>query len=201
MDFENRFGNFSGGLDRLKIRKISDPELKLVEFQRGKLDYTPIVAGLDKRDEYRENPDYNVQSIYTNYIEGLFYNLREDRPIISSQEPAPGDPSITKGLAIRKAISYAINRDEINQVLFGGEFILQDHPISSILGKWCNPDIIRYNHNLDKAREYMQIAGYGEEELIPSGLNGWEIAGIVVSSVIFTGAVSFVIYWLYWKGK
>jgi peptide/nickel transport system substrate-binding protein len=201
MDFETRFGNFSGGLDRLKIRRISDNDLRLVEFQRGKLDYTPIVSNLNKRDDFAENPDFNVHSMYTNYIEALMFNLREDRPIIASQEPAPGDPSITKGLAIRKAISYAIDREEINQVLFGGEYILQDHPISIILGKWCYPDIIRYNYDLDKAKEYMQIAGYGEEQLIPSGLSGWEIAGIVVSSVIFTGVVSFVIYWLYRKGK
>jgi hypothetical protein len=27
-------------------------------------------------------------------------------------------------------------------------------------GIWCNPNIIRYNHDLDKAREYMELAGF-----------------------------------------
>ncbi|NHJ39705.1 MAG: hypothetical protein FK731_06700 [Asgard group archaeon] len=199
MDFENRFGDFSGGLTRLKIRKISDPEMIAVEFEMGKLDKGPVLS-LTKRDEFLVDPDFDVYGYYSFFIEHLGYNLRDDRPIIGSREPAPGDSSITVGLAIRKAISYAINRDEINVVISGGEYLLQDHPIAYRLGKWCNPNIIRYNHDLDKAREYMRIAGYGDV-FIPETLSNKEIAGIVISSVIAAGAISLIIYWLYRKGK
>ncbi|MHA1125740.1 MAG: ABC transporter substrate-binding protein, partial [Candidatus Heimdallarchaeota archaeon] len=75
-------------------------------------------------------------------------------------DDAPNDPSITKGLAVRKAISYALDRVEINNVIHRGEFTLTDHPIYLKMGIWCNPNIIRYNHDLDRAREYMQKAGY-----------------------------------------
>jgi ABC-type transport system substrate-binding protein len=166
----------------------------------GNLDRVPLVSTLALRNRFVEDPNYDVYGKYTFYIEHLGYNLREDRPIIANREPAPGDPSITVGLAIRKAISYAINRDEINNVISGGEYLLQDYPIPYRLGKWCNPNIIRYNHDLDKAREYMRIAGYGEE-FIPSSLSNKEIAGIVISSVGIAGAISLFIYWLYKKGR
>jgi ABC-type transport system substrate-binding protein len=199
MDFENRFGNFSGGLTKLKVRKIFDLEMVAVEFEMGNLDKSPVLS-LPKRDEFLVDPDFDIYGYYSFLIEHLGYNLREDRPIISSREPAPGDPSITVGLAIRKAISYAINRDEINAVISGGEYLLHDHPIAYRLGKWCNPNIIRYNHDLDKAQEYMRIAGYGEQ-FVPETLSNKEIAGIVLSSVFAAGVISLIIYWLYRKGK
>jgi hypothetical protein len=84
--------------------------------------------------------------------------------------------------------------------MYGGEFLLQDYPIYQRLSKWCNPNIIRYNHNLDKAREYMRIAGYGEE-FIPEGLSPLQITGIVFSFIIVVGAFPTASYWLYKKNK
>ncbi|NHJ39384.1 MAG: hypothetical protein FK731_05070, partial [Asgard group archaeon] len=100
MDFENRFGDFSGGLTKLKIRKIPDLDMVAVEFEMGKLDKGPVLS-LTKRDKFLEDPDFDVYGYYNFLIQHLGYNLREDRPIIGSREPAPGDPSITVGLAIR----------------------------------------------------------------------------------------------------
>jgi len=61
--------------------------------------------------------------------------LRENRVNIGSQEPCEGDSNITIGLAIRKAISYAIDRNEINNVLFRGEFAVTDYPYYEVMGK------------------------------------------------------------------
>ncbi|MBD3192194.1 MAG: hypothetical protein GF308_16250 [Candidatus Heimdallarchaeota archaeon] len=36
------------------------------------------------------------------------------------------------------------------------------------MGVWCNPNIIRYNHDLDKAREYMAKAGFEITEVTAS---------------------------------
>ena len=122
----------------------------------------------------------------------LGYNMRENRPYIGSREPAPGDPSITVGLAVRKAIYYAVDRHEINNVLFGGERIIQHYPIYHRMSKWCNPNIIRYNHNIDLARKYMKIAGFGK--LDPPGLGPWEITGIVLTSVFIAGVIVFTFF-------
>jgi ABC-type transport system substrate-binding protein len=72
----------------------------------------------------------------------LGYNTLESKSIIGNRTAAPGNPSMSVGLAIRKAISYAIDRNEINQVLHGGEYKIHDYPLYPHLGKWLFPDIM-----------------------------------------------------------
>ncbi|NHJ39382.1 MAG: hypothetical protein FK731_05060 [Asgard group archaeon] len=201
MDFDNRFGDFSGGINKLKIRYLSDNEQKNCLFELGKLDLIFIGSDFLLRDKYLEDPNYVIFDRIPFSLNILGYNLREEKSILGDQSPAPGNSSITKGLAIRKAISYAIDRNEINEVLFGGEFIINDYPIYARVGKWCNPDIIRYNHNLDTAREYMRIAGYPEEEIKPPRWTPLEITGIIFSSALIVGALSFISIRLYKKNK
>ena len=86
--------------------------------------------------------------------------MRPVRPFIGDRTPTTGDPSISIGLAVRKAISYAIDREEINNIIHGGEYTITDYPIYQKMGIWCNPNIIRYNYNLDKAREYLSLIGF-----------------------------------------
>lgn len=192
MDFDRRFGNFSSGINKLKIRTITDTIAAILELELGNLDVISFGGNLGQRDEFLVNPNFSVFEEIQYYYSFLGYNMRENRPHIGSRKPAPGKPSITVGLAVRKAISYAIDRHEINNVIFGGEHIIQHYPIYHRMVKWCNPNIIRYDHNLDLAREYMRIAGFGE--LPPNGLDGWEITGIVLVSAIFVGIIVFTFY-------
>jgi protein-S-isoprenylcysteine O-methyltransferase Ste14 len=93
---------------------------------------------------------------------GFFgYNMRENRPVIGDREPALCDPSFTIGLCLRKAISYAMDREEMNNIIHGGEFEIVNHPIYQKHGVWCNPDIIVYNHDLEEAQKYMAKIGGG----------------------------------------
>ncbi len=191
MDFVNRFGDFSGGLDTLRTRAITNKVAEFAEFELGKLDLISISGFLEKRDEYLENPDFDIQSSYGYNFAFYGYNMREERGPLGNRTACPGDPTMTVGLALRKAISYALDRHEINEVLFGGEYIITDYPIYEGMGKWCNPNIIRYNHNLDRARYYMKLAGYYDE--IPErGLNPWEISGLVLVSLFVVGVIIIV---------
>ncbi|MHA1739651.1 MAG: hypothetical protein ACTSXA_01260 [Candidatus Heimdallarchaeota archaeon] len=89
------------------------------------------------------------------------YNMREVRPIIGSRDPCPGDSSLTIGLAVRKAISYGMDRVEIDANVNNNTYSIYDYPFSPGLSWWQNPSIIQYTHNLTKAIEYMELAGFG----------------------------------------
>ena len=93
-------------------------------------------------------------------FEILVFNTREVRPVIGNRDPAPGYYEYSIGNLIRKAISYAINREEIRRVVLGEDYKIIDHPINPFLGNWCNPNIIRYCHDIDVARRYFTSAGY-----------------------------------------
>jgi len=159
LNWNERFGDFSGGLDQLRVRQIAAYDEGLAEFELGRSDIEGVTNNPDKRKQYITNPDFKVQSQITFYFGFIGYNMRPTRPVIGNPNPWDPDPSISIGLAVRKAISYAIDREEINQLLHNGEYIITDHPIYVTMGVWCNPNIIRYNHDLDKARAYMEPWG------------------------------------------
>jgi len=101
-----------------------------------------------------------VQKNDSNYFQVLVYSLKETHPIIGSREPSFTNAERSVGLAIRKAITYAINREEIRRVVLGDEFKIIDHPINPFMGNWCNPNVVRYCHDLEVARRYFTSAGF-----------------------------------------
>lgn len=192
MDFEQRFGDFSGGLTTLRSRVIPSHITQMTEFELGKIDMVSLGSQLDKRDEYLLDPNFDIHSKFLYSYSFFGYNMRENRPHIGNRTACPGDPDMTIGLAVRKAISYALDRHEINEVLYNGEMKVSDFPIYEEQSTWCNPNIVRYNHDLAEARKLMAKAGY--EELPPGRLNGWEIAGMVLVSVFIAGVIIFTYY-------
>jgi ABC-type transport system substrate-binding protein len=166
MDFDRRFGNFSQSPEQLRIKITNHPMERIGLYEEGKIDILDVSAFRSKRQEYSTNPLYNIQSFLQNNFGFFGYNLREERPHIGSREPCPKKPGITKGLAVRKAISYAINREEMNKVVHGGNYAITDHPVYRRLGVWCNPNIVRYNNDLKIAKYYMALAGYEEKQIM-----------------------------------
>ncbi len=160
LDWERRFGNFSRGLTQLRIRIIPDLQKSLLEFEAGKVDVEGIGWNREKRIEFQEDRNFDVHKKFTYSFSFVAFNIRNERGILGDRDPAPRDPLLTKGLAIRKAICHAINREEINQVIHDGDYYIYNTPIYPALGIWCNPDIIVYDYNLKRAKTFMEIAGF-----------------------------------------
>ncbi|NHJ84987.1 MAG: hypothetical protein FK734_05965 [Asgard group archaeon] len=154
LDWINRFGTFEGGLNQLNILHYTNDQLAFSEFEKGSID---ILNNIDftsyrfKLDSYKTRQIYNVQSKLNNDLWVLIYNMRPNSEFLGCNEPTYYDPNITIGLAVRKAISYAINRDEINTVIHGGLFTISDWPIPAAMTTWCNPNIIDYYYDPDLA--------------------------------------------------
>ena len=191
LNFEERYGFGADwdGLQNLRIRIMPDQQTQLLEFEAGKIDLISITWNPDKRDEYAADPDFSVQSD-TLYSFGFFgFNMREVRPVIGNRAEAPLDPTLTVGLCVRKAIAYAIDRFEINNVIHRGEYTISDTPLYPKMGVWNNPNIIRYNHDIDKARYYMTVAGYDVDYTIDSpGFGLW----ITLSSLVAVATISLI---------
>ncbi|MCE7746017.1 MAG: hypothetical protein GPJ52_12865 [Candidatus Heimdallarchaeota archaeon] len=102
-----------------------------------------------------------VQKNDSDYFQVLAYNMKETHQWLGNREPSFENPDRSIGLAIRKALTYAINREEIRRVVLGDEFKVIDHPINPFLGNWCNPNVVRYCHDLKVAARYFNSAGFG----------------------------------------
>ncbi len=158
LDFITRFGTFESLLKELHIRIIDDIQTIFLEFESGYLDLVSLDYFSDKKEDYLLYTDFSIYNCIRNRLSFIGFNLREDRLYIGDRTNAAYDPSLTKGLALRKSINYAIDNQEINEVLHNAEASIDYWPIYSTMGSFCNPNIIRYNFDLDKAREYYTMA-------------------------------------------
>ncbi|TFG00002.1 MAG: hypothetical protein EU542_08490 [Promethearchaeota archaeon] len=202
LDWVNRFGN-KWELDSWRIRIIPEAQNSLLEFEAGRVDIEDVNLFPKKREKFEADPTFEVQSDIKFYFGFFGYNMRTERENIGSREPCADDPNISKGLAIRKAISYALDREEINNVVHGGEHTITDHPIYLKQGIWCNPNIIRYNNDLEKARYYMELAGFDMNSIVtlPSTISSIpsdvEIPGfelwITIGTIIVISLVSHLV--------
>jgi len=184
IDFEERFGS-DWSLNKLIIRYFDTCFDEAFDFLWGNIDLMDVTSYSENRTLYQSMTEFTVQ----NKNQGLFsyfgFNLNPNRPWIGSQEPCPNDPSITIGLAIRKAISHAINREKISTNIYKGEYLLNDHPLAPTAGIWLNPNIYRYNYDLPTAQDYMQKAGFKTSTTNESSQNGFEIWTIITLFFIF----------------
>ncbi|MBD3191051.1 MAG: hypothetical protein GF308_10425 [Candidatus Heimdallarchaeota archaeon] len=165
LEWERRFGN-QWVLEDLRIKVLNPGQTGFGLFEDGHIDLVNI--NTEKRNEYAENENFSVQNTYSLSISFFAFNLRSEREFIGNHEPCPLDPSITIGLAVRKAVAYAMNRTEMNQIVHEGEYEINHYPISRVFGIWCNPNIIKYSRDVSKARLYLLKAGLIENLTFPS---------------------------------
>jgi len=158
------------------ISKIyTDPETARMAIQTGELDYRG--GNWEDRDLAIANPDtlkYTGGRAF--YARVLVFN--NDHPILSNKY-------------VRKAINTAMPRDHMVDDLSRGvgtvanQFIVPGDP-------GHNPNLAPFEYSIDKAKEYMEMAGYNYDWLIPPeevivDTNAWitpAIGGVVVGAVI-----------------
>ncbi len=153
-------------IETFNVRVIPDISAELAEFKAGKLDLTGLTAFPSDRKQMQADTRFEVQSFLSASFTFLFYNLR--RPFVGGVDNFEwlsdvGKEEYTKGVAVRKAMNYAIDRDEINQVIHDGEYLLSHSIIYPFTAYYYYNDIIKYNRDLSAAVEWLAAARYFPE--------------------------------------
>jgi len=178
LNWQVRFGDFNVGgtyknLTKLKLIVTNDIIDEHTLFMKGQLDIIDVWK--DYQDNYENNQYLEVQqSGISNILSIIGYNLRQNRGAIADRAPTPTDPGLSMGLAVRKAINYAIDREEMNKILNGNNYQIINHPTNPRMGIWLNPRIIKYDHDLQLAKEIMVNAGFTIDNFTPR-LNGFSL--------------------------
>ncbi|HUT82393.1 MAG TPA: ABC transporter substrate-binding protein [Candidatus Bathyarchaeia archaeon] len=151
-----------------KVRFLPDLTAKLLEFYDGALDVF--------KDYYEYMTDFNVvpyqKQIRSEYdVTYIGFNLQSLFCPEIGEEVLCEDETMTKGLAVRKAIAYMIDKNVIVDLL-DSEVDMIDSPFSNKFSSYIKTDIIKYTTNLDQAKLYMLKAGYDPTTLISPGFNG-----------------------------
>ncbi|NHJ48525.1 MAG: hypothetical protein FK733_12140 [Asgard group archaeon] len=181
LNWDERYGTFQNSPTKLRIRILDEME-RMLEFNQGRIDILPRTY--DELQDFENNhystSEMELLSKPSNKYMALVFNLRETRAYTGNPEPSPLLIDYAIGLMIRKAIAYAIDREEINNVIYGGRMDINNWPMSPSLGMWCNPEIGNYCYNLDWARACMTSAGfdvcgvYEDNNRDTSGFPDWD---------------------------
>lgn len=150
-------------VDTIVIEVIPDYVAEFAKFVHGELDMYDGPIFYSEMREMVDNPDYLVHSYISPRMDFIAFNL--NRPNIGGEDNQAwlnltDDYMYTKALTVRKAICHAIDREEINQIEYGGEYNIVHRPSTCWLPEWFNDIRVKYDYNLEKAWELMENAGY-----------------------------------------
>ncbi len=157
-------------VDSINIRVIPDISAELAEFKAGKLDIAGVTSFASERKIMQADPQYIVNSFIASSMRFMFFNLR--RPFIGGVDnniflDEAGKEEYTVGAAVRKAINYAVDRDEMNTVIHDGESWVAHSVIYPSQAFYYYNDIIKYNYDPDASFEWLEAAGYDIPERTP----------------------------------
>lgn len=140
----------------LEYRIIPDQATALAAFEAGEIHAVGIPP--EELDRFSDESKYAIyQSMGQLLFPAFNFNLSK----------APWDD-----VNMRKAINYAINRQLVIDVVYGGNAEIAYGPIvPAMAGYWPGVEEIGYTYDLEKAYEHFELAGYvkGEEWLEKDG--------------------------------
>ena len=153
-------------IERVIIKVIPDEESSLGAFKIGIIDLEDVTLFPQERKQMQADPRFEVQSRYSSEMSCLIFNL--NRPFIGGQDnfvylEDKEKEEYTRGIAVRKAICYAIDREEMNTVLHEGEFSISHSPLIPYFSIYLYDEIIKYVRDIDMAIEWLEAAGYSME--------------------------------------
>ncbi|NHJ46692.1 MAG: hypothetical protein FK733_02780 [Asgard group archaeon] len=149
---------FNDDLDILeyRVRFLPDLTALILDFENGHLD---IFKDYRKyMTEYLVAP-YQSQTRSNYDVTYLGFNMKSSITPEISNQLLTEDGTMSKGLAVRKAIAHIIDKTIINDLL-EVEVNIIESPLSGKFGDYVKSDITTYAFDLDRAKEFMIKAGY-----------------------------------------
>ncbi len=147
---------------------------------------------LDIYKDYREtDTDFDV-SPYLKKTRNSFdmtyigFNLKSTSCPELGDQTLTEDGTMSKGLAVRKAIAHLLNKNDLDDKL-EIEIEITESPLSTRFGSYIKSDLTIYETDIDKAKYYMLKAGF-DPETIP--VLGFTSISTIMSIFILTVIVS-----------
>jgi len=133
--------------EKIKFRIIPEDITLLMSLEKGEVQLAGSITP-DELPRLKSNPRLLVRERQGINYSYMGFNLR--------------DPVLSKPL-VRKALAYAINRDEIINCLLKGTVVKADTLLSP--QNWAfEPDVEKYDHDIEKAKTLLDQAGYPDPD-------------------------------------
>lgn len=131
-------------LDRVTFKVCADMDAGFLELQSGAIDIFPYLT-TDKSSQL-DTETFDVLSLGSNMVQGLFLN----------NAVAPFDD-----VRVRRALNYAINREEIINLTMDGAGLPLTTAMSPVMGEAYDTSLDgTYDQDIERAQELLAEAGF-----------------------------------------
>ncbi|WP_310604684.1 ABC transporter substrate-binding protein [Anaerosporobacter sp.] len=143
MDNNQEYWGDKAYLDQVTFKISANTDAAFMELMAGSIDVFPYLTD----DQATQLPDtYHIEEGSMNLVQALFLNNGK----------APFDD-----IRVRQAICYAIERQNIIEMLSAGRGTIIDTNMFPAFTKYYNTDLAdTYAHNVEKAKDLLKEAGY-----------------------------------------
>ncbi len=151
-------------LDRIIFLIVQNQDVEILKFFDGEIDYCVISRGNDypllkpleaEKDFtiYEAGPNFGTNFLVFNQNQGT--NPETGSPFVD-----PVKLSWFRNPDFRRAVAHAIDKARMIDILKNQLGYPQDGALSPSAGFFYNPEVTRYDYNLDKARELLSKNGF-----------------------------------------
>ena len=143
-------------LDRIVFFVIADPNMALLKFKTGEIDLISV-----RGQDYPLLKPFEVKNNFRIFEMGPSLGSEF---ITFNQNPYAPVPEQKKkwfqNRNFRKAIAFALDKKTIIRNVYGGFASPQDGPMNVSCGFYNNPDVTRYQYDIEKSRELLEKEGF-----------------------------------------
>lgn len=129
-------------LNKVTFKVITNAATAVVELKAGTIDIYPYLT-MDQADQIGDN--FDILYGNTNLVQGLYLN---------------NNVEMFKNKLVRQAMYYALDRQEILNIVAGGHGTIVGSFMYPGYGRYYNDLSKEYSKDIDKAKELLKEAGY-----------------------------------------
>lgn len=142
--------------DEVIIKIVPSTDDQILSLKKGETDLTRLSAG-PQIDDVKSADNVDVVEAGSTFIRYIAFQ---------TQEKPFDDPNV------RKAVAYALNRDQLIELVHGGYATKASSVLASGLEFYQNPDVPSYDYDVEQAKSLLSDNGYemqGDVRVTPDG--------------------------------
>ena len=156
-------GNQLPYIDRMQVSHVGNKEVVLLKLANGEIDYVRYNIDMEDFPYLIENQEQGGFTVYKNWVSpyGPLHTYRFNQ---TTKDPVLRE--IFRDIRFRRAMSLAINRDEINELLFFGTGTPMQATVSNPKSRfWDDKNAFAYvDYNPDEANRLLDEMGLKWDE-------------------------------------
>lgn len=173
-------------LDEVTFKIVNSPDTALLDLQGGSIDIYPYLTDSQAAEL---SGSFQVMSAPSNVVQALFLNNADET---------------LSDARVRQAICYALDKDSVNEFVFGGNgAIISSAMLPTLQDFYVDAnDVYGTGANVDKAKELLADAGYADginlEIKVPSNYEVHMQTAEVVADQLQAAGINVVIVPVEW---